>query len=148
MKYIEVVNWWKHQHYSKRKPPWIKVYIELLDGDNLEYALLKDPEKIQLIHIWLLASRHDGVIPGELKWLNKRLNLRGRLKLDALVSAGFLRIHEDRASAYASMVASKLDGNAMPETETETDTDTQRATNTSDDVQMPGSSLYPTSRGF
>ena len=31
MQYIKITNWEKTQHYSKRTPPWIRLYVEILD---------------------------------------------------------------------------------------------------------------------
>lgn len=92
MKYLRVKNWEKYQHYTDRRPPWIKIYTELLDGDDIQYSLLPDASKLLLIHLWLLASRHENLVPFDQRWLSTRLNVRSRVNIEPLVAAGFVAV--------------------------------------------------------
>lgn len=58
---IKIRNWHKFQHFKDRKPPWIKLYRDILD-DILWHELESDAAKC-LISFWLIASEHDGYLP-------------------------------------------------------------------------------------
>ena len=54
-------NWLKHQHYKSRRPPWIKVYREILD--DKKFHALPDSSKLLLVMLWLVSSDDkNGVI--------------------------------------------------------------------------------------
>ena len=74
MKYLEVANWDKFQHYKDRDPKWIKLYRELLD--NYEYSHLPDTAKAHLVGVWLLAAKMDNKIPWDAKWIATRIGDR------------------------------------------------------------------------
>lgn len=94
MRWIRVVNWDKFQHYGKRRaPPWIRLYNSLLD--NYEWGRLSDSGKAHLIGLYLLASRHDNVIPADPEWIAKRIQARSKVNLDELFALGFLGEAED-----------------------------------------------------
>lgn len=72
---IKIRNWHKFQHFKDRKPPWIKLYRDLLD-DRSWYELSDSAAKL-LISLWLLASedeRQTGELPS-LKEIAFRLRL-------------------------------------------------------------------------
>ena len=58
---MRIKNWPKFQHYKKRRPPWIKLYRELLDDE--EYFVTPDRPAKFLPLIWLLASENHGTLP-------------------------------------------------------------------------------------
>ena len=58
---IKIRNWHKFQHFKDRKPPWIKLYRDILD-DILWHELDSDAAKC-LISFWLIASEHGGYLP-------------------------------------------------------------------------------------
>ena len=72
---LRVKNWEKFQHYKDRRPPWIKLYHELLD--NLDYHLLSPKAGKALPLIWLLGSESDGILPDA-----KEMAFRIRYDLD------------------------------------------------------------------
>jgi hypothetical protein len=120
--YISVKNWEKFQHYHNRRPPWIKLYVTLIDNDDPSYSALPDVSKILLVHLWLLASRHENKIPLLLPWLEARLNLSEKPDLQPLVKSGFITIHpKDASKALAACYQ-----DARPETETETEGEKRR----------------------
>lgn len=57
----QIKNWERFQHYKDRRPPWIKLYRELLDDIN--YHTLSPMAGKCLCLIWLLASELDGSLP-------------------------------------------------------------------------------------
>jgi len=122
--YLSVKHWKDFQHYRKRNPPWIKLYVRLLDADDMLYSCLHDASKLHLIHLWLLASRHDNKIPCNHVWLQRRMNITEPLDLQSLVSAGFVTVHGGSLACCYSDACTMLASckqNSIPETETETE---------------------------
>ena len=94
MDFFRVTNWDQYQHYKDRDPTWIKLYARLLD--DYEFASLPDNTKWHLIGIFLLASKQGNRIPGDPRWVRKKIAARTRVDLESLVAAGFI---EEDASA-------------------------------------------------
>jgi hypothetical protein len=112
MDFFRVTNWDQYQHYKDRDPTWIKLYARLLD--DYAFATLPDNGKWHLIGIFLLASKQGNRIPGDPRWVRKKIAARTRVDLEALLAAGF--IEED-----ASMVLAEAEQPASPEKETESE---------------------------
>lgn len=56
-----IKGWDKFQHFKDRRPPWIKLYRDILD-DPEWFAL--DPEASKaLVMLWLIASETEGYLP-------------------------------------------------------------------------------------
>lgn len=104
MKYLVVKNWTEFQHYRDRCPPWIKLYNTLLD--NYEFIELPETARGHLVMLWLVASRHVGRIPYDLKYLARAIHAKSRIDIPRLVEAGFLSIVEQDASTAAEQNAS------------------------------------------
>jgi len=60
---VKIKNWEKHQHFKDRRPPWIKLYKDILDQRDI--AMLSDCTFRILIGLWLLASE-DELMEGNL----------------------------------------------------------------------------------
>ena len=58
---IKVKNWAKHQHFKDRKPPWIKLYRDILD--DLDWHHLNGDDAKTLVMLWLIASENSGALP-------------------------------------------------------------------------------------
>lgn len=59
-----VKDWTKFQHFKDRRPPWIKLYRDILD--NRDIAMISDRCFRVLIGCWLLASEdktREGLLP-------------------------------------------------------------------------------------
>lgn len=59
-----IKNWAKFQHFKDRRPPWIKLYRDILDDQDW-HDLDGDSAKT-LVALWLLASEdanHNGALP-------------------------------------------------------------------------------------
>jgi len=69
---LTVKNYNKFQHFKDRRPPWIKLYRDLLD--DLEWHDLEPGAAKALVMIWLIASENEGKLP-EPKKLAFRLRL-------------------------------------------------------------------------
>ena len=58
---MKIKNWSKFQHFKDRKPPWVKLYRDLLD--DIEWHELDPKAAKVLTMLWLIASEDDGNIP-------------------------------------------------------------------------------------
>lgn len=58
---LRIKNWAKFQHFKDRRPPWIKLYRDILDDPDW-FALDGDSAKT-LVMLWLIASEDDGFLP-------------------------------------------------------------------------------------
>lgn len=56
-----IKNWKKFQHFKDRRPPWIKLYRDILD--DLEWHNLSGDTAKALVMLWLIASEKDGILP-------------------------------------------------------------------------------------
>jgi len=108
VEYFEVKNFDSFQHYKDRTPPWIKLYNSILE--DYEFACLQDASKLQLVLIWLLASRTNNKIPYDERWIQKKLQLDSEIDLDTLERAGFINKINGDSSALADCLQ-----NARPE---------------------------------
>ena len=72
---MRIKNWKKFQHFKNRRPPWIKLYRELLD-DPKWHELTGEDAKF-LVMLWLLASEDEalkGYLP-DIKAISFRLRM-------------------------------------------------------------------------
>jgi len=58
--HLRIKNWGDLQHYSERRPPWIKLYRRLLEDNR--FLELDEFAQWQLVRIWLLASRSETTV--------------------------------------------------------------------------------------
>jgi hypothetical protein len=59
---VRIKNWKKFQHFKDRRPPWIKLYRDLLD--DKEWHDLDPKAAKLLVMLWLIASESDnGELP-------------------------------------------------------------------------------------
>lgn len=56
-----IKNWSKFQHFKDRRPPWVKLYRDLLD--DIEWHQLEPRAAKALVMLWLIASENDGELP-------------------------------------------------------------------------------------
>jgi hypothetical protein len=56
-----IKNWQKFQHFKDRRPPWIKLYRDVLD--DREWHRLDPAAAKTLVMLWLIASEDDGNLP-------------------------------------------------------------------------------------
>jgi hypothetical protein len=69
---FKIKNWSRHQHFKDRRPPWIKLYRDILD-DPEWHSLDSEAAKL-LVMLWLLASENEGELPN-IKTISFRLRV-------------------------------------------------------------------------
>lgn len=87
---MRVKNWQKFQHFKDRKPPWIKLYRDILD--DIQWHKLDGDSCKALVMIWLIASEQDGELPA-VEELAFRLRVSGpqaHQSINSLIEAGFI----------------------------------------------------------
>jgi hypothetical protein len=115
-----IKNWKQFQHFKDRRPPWIKLYRELLDDINW-HSLDGESAKI-LTMLWLVASdNQDGSLPD-----NQQLAFRLRIT-EKQLNQYFTKLSHWLIQDDITMISTRYQLDA-PETETETETETERET--------------------
>jgi len=114
---MQIKNWQQFQHYKNRRPPWIKLYRDLLD-DPEWHELDGDSAKI-LVMLWLIAS-DDNKTDGKLPAIKK---LAFRLRMTERQASGHIINLAHWIEYDASEVLADCNQVAIPETETETETE-------------------------
>jgi len=72
---MRIKNWKKFQHFKDRRPPWIKLYRELLEDPD--WHELDPPAAKLLVALWLIASEDEtkeGCLP-DIKKISFRLRI-------------------------------------------------------------------------
>ena len=117
---MRVRNFNKFQHFKDRRPPWIKLYRDLLD--DVEWFELDDKSSKTLVMLWLIASEDhtsEGQLP-DVKTLAFRLRIKESELKQRLTKLDKWLIHDD-----ISVISGRYQ-DGLPETETETETETDR----------------------
>jgi hypothetical protein len=78
---MQIKHWKKFQHFKDRKPPWVKLYRDVLD--DLEWYELDPLASKVLVMCWLIASEDDGRLPPT-KTLAFRLRMTEKQTNDCL----------------------------------------------------------------
>jgi len=115
---VTIKNYSRFQHFKDRRPPWIKLYRELLD-DRQWHDLPPECAKL-LVECWLLASEQHvaGIITGDIEDIAFRLH-RTAAEVWPLLQAVALHGFIDISSADDIDVISERYQDDAPETETE-----------------------------
>ena len=118
MQYLKIKNWEKYQHYKDRNPPWIKLHYELMT--SADWVMLADASKLLAVVCMMIASRNDGKVPNDPKYIKRVAYLDKMPNLTPLIDSGFL------INLLAD--ASTLQADARPETYRtyRTDTDIEK----------------------
>jgi hypothetical protein len=123
---MKIKNWKKFQHFTDRRPPWIKLYRDLLD--DIEWHNLDADAAKFLTGLWLLASEdesREGTLP-DVKTIAFRLRKTEKVTTDCISRLSNWLIQDD-----INMI-SKVDQLVLSETETETETEASFPSGTSD----------------
>jgi hypothetical protein len=114
---MKIKNWSKFQHFKDRKPPWVKLYRDILD--DIEWHELDATASKVLVMCWLIASEDDGNLPNT-KTLAFRLRMSEKQTLECLNKLSHWLEQDDIG------VISDGYQDDLLETETETETETER----------------------
>jgi len=78
---MKIKNWSKFQHFKDRKPPWVKLYRDVLD--DMEWYELDPLASKVLVMCWLIASEDEGRLPN-IKTLSFRLRMTEKQTFDCI----------------------------------------------------------------
>jgi hypothetical protein len=120
---MKIKNWTKFQHFKDRRPPWVKLYRDILD--DLEWHELDPLAAKVLVMLWLIASENEGRIPDN-KTLAFRLRLT-ELKTKEIIIKLSHWLEQDDINKISKGYQVDL---PERETETELETETKREKNT------------------
>jgi len=121
---ISIKGWNKFQHFKDRKPPWIKLYRDILD--DLEWHKLSGDAAKLLVMLWLLASETDGYLPDI-----KVISFRFRIDIKECKKL----ISELKHYLDINMISDGYQSDSLEtETETELETEKEKEIVVSDDV--------------
>lgn len=114
---MKIKNWSKFQHFKDRRPPWVKLYRDLLDDPDW-HELDAEAAKI-LVSLWLLASEdeeQEGKLPDA-----KRIAFRLRIPVNK-VNQALTKLEHWLYHSDINAISERYQLDA-PETETETYTE-------------------------
>jgi hypothetical protein len=89
---MRIKNWTKFQHFKDRRPPWVKLYRDILD--DLEWHELDPLAAKVLVMLWLIASEDEGRIP-DTKTLAFRLRLTEIKTKEIVIKLSHWLEHDD-----------------------------------------------------
>jgi len=110
---MKIKNWAKFQHFKDRRPPWVKLYRDILD--DLEWHELDPLAAKVLVMLWLIASEDEGRIP-DTKTLAFRLRLPEVKTKEIIIKLSHWLEHDDINAISEQYQCDR------PERETETET--------------------------
>ncbi len=106
MRYFRFTNWRQYQHYTDRNPPWIKLYVDIIDPDSdRSWAKLDDRRGGQLAKLLAYAARMDNIMHYDNDLIAQDIGASSPLDLADFKE--LIEIHATRASCVASDNASK-----------------------------------------
>lgn len=87
---LRIRNWDKWQSYrgDRNQPPWIKLHRCL--AKNVEWAMLTDAQRGQLVCIWILAADSNGQVPASPGAIKKLAGLESEPDIELLQRLGFI----------------------------------------------------------
>ena len=117
-----IKNWAKFQHFKDRKPPWVKLYRDLLD--DKEWHKLDPKAAKMLVSFWLIASEYDGNLP-DIETLAFRLRTTEK-DIQTVLSMLSHWLGQDDINAISQEISDEHQDDS-PEREGETETETEKA---------------------
>jgi len=88
MEYLRIANWDSYQHYKKKNPRWVKLYLDTFNRPN--WVALDDKSKLLMLICIGIGGVCDGKIPNCAKTLQKISHLRRKIDLKPLIDICFL----------------------------------------------------------
>ena len=126
----KIKNWHQFQHFKDRKPPWIKLYRDLLD--DVDWHDLDPKAAKNLVMIWLVASEYDGELP-DMKTLAFRLRVPENEAKSIVSKLSHWLIQTDISAISERYQVDSLE----IETEKETERDVERKRETKRASRLP-----------
>jgi hypothetical protein len=114
---MRIKNWHKFQHFKDRRPPWVKLYRDLLD--DIEWHQLDALSAKVLVMLWLIASEDDGQLPNT-KTLAFRLRMSEKQTNDAINNLSHWLEQDD-----INVISQRYQDDLL-ETETETEREKEK----------------------
>ena len=133
---MKIKNWSKFQHFKDRKPPWVKLYRDVLD--DLEWHELDPLASKVLVMCWLIASEDEGRLPNT-KTLAFRLRMTEKQTLESINRLSHWLEQDD-----ISVISEQYQTDSL-ETERETETEKEKKQNTQRGSRLPTDWFLPTS---
>lgn len=133
MNFIQIIDWEKHQHYKDRRPPWIKLELDIIEefnrkGNPKKFYNLPDSAKLTYLCLLCLRAHYDDHIPfPSEKWLKTKLGIN-KIDLQPLEKAGYISFASN-SGAEVGQVATVLPPQRQRQRqrgETETDTESKQ----------------------
>ena len=122
---LKIKNWHQFQHFKDRKPPWIKLYRDLLD--DIVWHQISGEDAKTLVMLWLIASENDGILP-EFHELAFRLRTTQKSIKSTVSRLSHWLIQDDINPISDITVISERYQNDALETETETEREKEKET--------------------
>ena len=114
---MRIRNWYKFQHYNHRRPPWIKVYRDLLDDPA--FMMLSGDASKMLVMCWLLASENDGELPDV-------ASIAFRTRMDIATASKLLSELNQWFDSDAGTMLAESTQHATPESESESESESEK----------------------
>lgn len=114
---MRIKDWHKFQHFKDRRPPWVKLYRELLEDPD--WFDLEPKYAKALVMFWLIASEDEtqtGLLPD-----TRKLAFRLRTT-EREIEQAFTKLYHWLEQVDINAISTRYQDDA-PETETETETD-------------------------
>ena len=124
---LKIKNWHQFQHFKDRKPPWIKLYRDLLD--DIVWHQISGEDAKTLVMLWLIASENDGILP-EVHELAFRLRTTQKSIKSTVSRLSHWLIQDDiNPISDITVISERYQNDALEtETETERERETKNAT--------------------
>jgi hypothetical protein len=121
---VRIKNWDRFQHFKDRRPPWIKLYRDILD--DKEWHKLDPIAAKDLVSFWLIASEYEGELP-DLETLAFRMR-KSEAELSGSLSKLSHWLEQDDISVISGRyrVAPVADVSGHQERETEGEGETEK----------------------
>ena len=124
-KTMRIKHWNKFQHFKDRKPPWVKLYRDLLD--DIDWHELDAQASKVLVMLWLIASEDEGRIPPT-KTLAFRLRMTEKQTNDCLNKLSHWLEQDDINTISERYQDDSLETERETEKEKETEAEVKRGT--------------------
>jgi hypothetical protein len=97
MRYIAIREWAKHQHYSDRSPPWIKLHRDILTSAT--WVASDDATRVLAVALMVLASQCNNRIMADPDYIKRVAYLNKSPDLSKLVAVGFIDFVDENGVA-------------------------------------------------